>query len=136
MASMRMKRPQAASRPVVPGRPPAFFVPSPKSIRGFTYTWIDQTTVPPVNEPPRLVVNSLAQPFLRWGHRRIVRTHMHASMPFQGRWAFAGKMLGRFVERPKLAGVQSRPWTYGYTPASSAPGASRTAILRGPQVGR
>jgi hypothetical protein len=136
MATMRSKRPPAQSIPIVEGRPPATFVASPRSTRGFSYQWIDTTTVPPVLEQPRLILNSAAQPFVRWGHRRYVRTHMRASLPFTGRFAFAGAMMNRFLERNKQAGVQSRGTTYAWTPPPTGPGPSRTVQLRGPSVGR
>lgn len=136
MASMRMKRPPPAQMPTPPGQPAGTFVRSPKSVRGFSYQWIDTEVVQPVHEQPRLVLNSAAQPLVRWGHRRIVRTHMRASMPLQGRWAFVGTLVNRFLQRAKISGVQSRGVTYSYSPWQTGAGAGRTVILRGPTVGR
>lgn len=135
MATMRNKRPPAQSLEGLPGRPPATFVPATRSTRGFTYQWIDTTQVNPVMEQPRLVLNSAAQPFVRWGHRRFVRTHMRASMPLLGRFAYIGTMLNRYLERNKIAGVQSRGVTYSTPAPNKGPGPGRTVRL-GPPVGR
>jgi hypothetical protein len=136
MATMRNLRPPVRPMPVVVGRPAATFVASPKSTRGFTYQWIDYTQVNPVLEQPRLDFTSAAQPFIRWGHRRIVRTHMAATPPFGGRFTFVGLMMNRFLERDKMSGQQSRGFTYAYQPFQPGPGPSRTVRLRAPSVGR
>lgn len=113
----------------------ATFVPSPLSVRGFQYHYDDIIQVNPVLEQPKLIFYSLAQPIIRWGHRRFVRPlstgayGMRAGPRFFGRWAYVGIQLAQFRDRGKTAGVQGRPFTYSYPPPQGGPGSQRTQSL-------
>src|SRR5438034_6745426 len=50
----------------------------------FLYRWIDTMQINAAPEQPRLVFNSAAQPIIRWGYRRFVRTFMAAPPPLCG----------------------------------------------------
>jgi hypothetical protein len=71
----------------------------------FLYRWIDIIQVNPASEQPRLIYNSGAQPIIRWGYRRFVRTFMAASPRNMGRWFYAGTTVNQFVARGRMTGV-------------------------------
>jgi len=74
----------------------------------FLYRWIDMVQINPANEQPKLVFNSGAQPIIRWGYRRYVRTFMAAAPRFYGRWFYAGADINKFVQRGRMTGVPTR----------------------------
>ena len=78
------------------------------AVPGFLYRWIDMVQINPAMEQPKLVFNSGAQPIIRWGYRRIVRTMMAAGPRFYGRWFYAGKIENQFVARGRMTGVPTR----------------------------
>lgn len=109
---------------------------SRRSIRGFQYHYDDIVQVNPVLEQPKLIFYSLAQPIIRWGHRRFVRAAtdgglhgMRAGPRFLGRWAYVGVQMAQFRDRGKTAGVMGRPFTYRVPPWTSASPAARTVDL-------
>jgi hypothetical protein len=77
----------------------------------FLYRWIDTVQINPASEQPKLVFNSAAQPIIRWGYRRIVRTLMAAGPRFYGRWFYAGTQINQFVARGRMTGVTTRRGT-------------------------
>ncbi len=77
----------------------------------FLYRWLDTIQINAANEQPKLVWNSGAQPIIRWGYRRIVRTFMAAGPRFYGRWVFAGTIRNQFVARGRMTGVPTRQGT-------------------------
>ena len=108
----------------------------PRSVRGFGYHYDDIVQINPVLEQPKLIFYSIAQPIIRWGHRRFVRAAtdgglhgQRAGARFFGRWAYVGIQMAQFRDRGKTAGVQSRPWTYRVPPWTSGAPASRTVDL-------
>lgn len=82
----------------------------------FLYRWLDTIQINPVNEQPKLVFNSGAQPIIRWGYRRFVRTFMAAAPRFYGRWFFAGVDTNKFVQRGRMTGVTTRRGTTYLSP--------------------
>lgn len=80
-------------------------------LRSFLYAWLDSIQINPAHEQPKLVFNSGAQPIIRWGYRRIVRTFMAAGPRFYGRWFFAGVIQNQFVARGRMTGVNTRQGT-------------------------
>lgn len=134
-APIRLRPPAVGIVGYQRGRPPATFVPSPRSILGFQYHYDDIIQVNPVLEQPKLIFYSLAQPLIRWGHRRFVRPllaaqyGMRAGPRFAGRWAAIGIQVAQFRDRGKTAGVQGRPFTYNYPPWMMGPGPDRTVQL-------
>jgi len=120
----------------VRGRPPGSLNTSVRSVRGFQYHYDDLLQVNPVLEQPKLIFYSLAQPIIRWGHRRFVRPPwdgglhgQRAGARFFGRWAYVGIQLAQFRDRGKTAGVQGRPFTYSYPPPQGGAGGQRTQSL-------
>jgi len=77
----------------------------------FLYKWIDTIQINPAVEQPKLVWNSGAQPIIRWGYRRFVRTFMAAAPRFYGRWFYAGVDMNKFVQRGRMTGVTTRRGT-------------------------
>ena len=76
----------------------------------------------PASEPPRIVWNSGAQPIIRWGFRRIVRTFMAAGPRMYGRWFYAGVQMNNFVGRGRVTGVPQRLGTsYSYPRFQTGP---------------
>lgn len=139
MATVARHRPPAIGLPYQRTRPPGTIMNQgqvAKSRRGFSDQYYDNIEVHPVLEQPRLIFYSAAQPIIRWGHNRNVRTMMTAGMRLLGRWAYVGIQVGQFRDRQKIAGPQSRPWTYSSPQFQSGPGVSRTVRLSGPTVGR
>ena len=86
------------------------------AIPSFLYHWIDMLQINPAVEQPRLVFNSGAQPIIRWGYRRFVRTFMAAAPRFYGRWFFAGTQVNQFVARGRMTGVITRQGTTYVSP--------------------
>jgi hypothetical protein len=86
------------------------------SIASFLYRWIDTIQINAAHEQPKLVWNSGAQPIIRWGYRRFVRTFMAAAPRFYGRWFFAGTQANQFVMRGRMTGVTTRRGTTYLTP--------------------
>ena len=82
----------------------------------FLYRWIDTVQVNAAPEQPKLILNSAAQPIIRWGYRRIVRTMMAASPRFYGRWFYAGTQINQFVARGRMTGVPIRLGTTYISP--------------------
>jgi hypothetical protein len=82
----------------------------------FLYRWIDTLQINAAAEPPRLVWNSGAQPIVRWGWRRFVRTFMAAGPRFSGRWFYAGTQVNQFVARGRMTGVTVRRGTTYISP--------------------
>lgn len=81
----------------------------------FVTYWLDLLQINPAHEQPKLIYYSGAQPFTRWGVRRIVRTFMSASPRFGGRWAYVGYVNKQYTERSRMAGMKSRQGTtYAY----------------------
>lgn len=70
--------------------------------------WDDMLQVNAAHEQPKLIFNSGAAPFIRWGHRRWVRTFMTASPRFGGRWAFIGTITRAFADRGRMTGMPGR----------------------------
>lgn len=62
----------------------------------------------PAVEQPRLDYQSGRQPYVVWGFRRYVRTGMAAADPFQGRWAYVGKLLNTYKDRYRMTTGQGR----------------------------
>jgi hypothetical protein len=88
----------------------------------FLYRWIDTVQINPASEPPRIVWNSGAQPIIRWGFRRIVRTFMAAGPRMYGRWFYAGVQINNFVARGRVTGVPQRLGTsYSYPRFQTGP---------------
>jgi hypothetical protein len=77
----------------------------------FVYRWLDTIQINAAPEQPRLVFNSAAQPIIRWGYRRMVRTLMAAAPRFYGRWFYAGTQVNQFVARGRMTGVTTRQGT-------------------------
>ena len=86
------------------------------AIANFLYRWIDTIQINAAHEQPKLVWNSGAQPIIRWGYRRFVRTFMAVSPRFYGRWFFAGTQVNQFVMRGRMTGVTTRQGTTYLTP--------------------
>lgn len=87
------------------------------------YIWQDLLQINPAHEQPKLIYNSGAQPFSRWGAmRRWSRTFMSAGPRFQGRWAYIGLQQRIYTERTRMTGVATRQGTtYRYPRFKVAP---------------
>lgn len=72
---------------------------------------LDTEQINPAHEQPKLIYTSGAQPFIRWGWRRYVRTFMSASPRFQGRWFYIGVIQRQYTERARMTGVATRQGT-------------------------
>lgn len=142
-APIRLRPPAIGQAGYVRGRPHEWtrkggvlLMPSARSRRGFDLHWDDIVQVNPVLEQPKLIFYSLAQPIIRWGHRRFVRAAtdgglhgMRAGPRFLGRWAYVGIQMAQFRDRGKTAGAQGRPFTYRVGPSQVTPGPQRTVDL-------
>lgn len=90
---------------------------------------LDVQQINPAHEQPKLIWNSGAQPFTRWGWRRFVRTFMSASPRFGGRWFYVGIIQRQYTERARITGVSTRQGTsYTYPRFKTSP---RTIPLGG-----
>src|SRR4029077_10667172 len=76
---------------------------------------LDLQQINPAHEQPKLIYYSGAQPIIRWGWRRFVRTFMSASPRFRGRWFYVGIIQRQYTERARMTGVTTRQGTsYSY----------------------
>jgi hypothetical protein len=97
----------------------------------FAHVTSDFIQLNPAHEQPRLIFNSGAQPIIRWGFRRFVRTFMTAGPRFYGRWFYSGLQMNQFVQRGRVTGIPGRLGTSYYTPRfQSGP---RVVVLGGPR---
>lgn len=77
----------------------------------FHTTYLDFLQLNPAHEQPKLIFNSGAQPIIRWGVRRFVRTYMSAGPRFLGRYAYVGVLIRTYTERTRMTGVVTRQGT-------------------------
>jgi hypothetical protein len=82
---------------------------------GLGIVTLDTQQINPALEQPKLIYTSGAQPIIRWGWRRFVRTYMSASPRFRGRWFYVGIIQRQYTERARMTGVSTRQGTsYAY----------------------